>query len=204
MKILCMCFLVYCFFPCPRNTQSDSFVLCKVCAISWKYSSLTKNYIRAHVGHACSSCCIPLEVPTDKKPNLSGPQSRSGRGRGAAITKTQGFQTRVFMEFFRGRPRGGDNFTSLCQVLQTLYSLRVAARRGHPVKHRLKFCNLTTTILTEMMADEFNFLRPEIKNYKAEADADLIPIPGQLELHGRCRCGVLLSKYFCSLYLLQI
>ena len=40
------------------------------------------------------------------------------------------------------------------------------------------------TILTEMMADEFNFLRPEIKNYKAEADADLIPIPGQLELHG--------------------
>ena len=40
------------------------------------------------------------------------------------------------------------------------------------------------------MADEFNFLRPEIKNYKAEADADSIPIPGQLELHGRCRCGV--------------
>ena len=30
------------------------------------------------------------------------------------------------------------------------------------------------TILTEMMADEFNFLRPQIKNYKAEADADLI------------------------------
>ena len=40
----------------------------------------------------------------------------------------------------------------------------------------------TCTILTEMMADEFNFLRPEIKNYKAEADADLFPIPGQLEL----------------------
>ena len=35
------------------------------------------------------------------------------------------------------------------------------------------------------MADEFNFLRPEIKNHKAEADADLIPIPGQLELYGR-------------------
>ena len=32
-----------------------------------------------------------------------------------------------------------------------------------------------------MMADEFNFLRPEIKNYKAEADADLVRIPGQLE-----------------------
>ena len=34
-----------------------------------------------------------------------------------------------------------------------------------------------------MMADEFNSLGPEIKNYKAEADADLIPFPGQLELH---------------------
>ena len=31
------------------------------------------------------------------------------------------------------------------------------------------------------------FLSPEIKNYKAETDADLLPIPGQLELHGRCR-----------------
>ena len=50
----------------------------------------------------------------------------------------------------------------------------------------------------------FFFLRPEIKNHKAEADADLIPIPGQLELHGRCRCGVLLSTCFCALYLLQI
>ena len=29
-----------------------------------------------------------------------------------------------FLEFFRGRPRGGDNFTSLFQVLQTLYSKR--------------------------------------------------------------------------------
>ena len=57
----------------------------------------------------------------------------------------------------------------------------------------------THTILTEIMADEFNFSRPEIKNYKAEADADLIPIPGQLELHGRCRCGVLLSTCFCAL-----
>ena len=54
------------------------------------------------------------------------------------------------------------------------------------------------TILTEMMADEFNFVRPEIENYKAEADADLILIPGQLELHGRCRCGLLLSTCFCA------
>ena len=56
------------------------------------------------------------------------------------------------------------------------------------------------TILTEMMADEFNFLRPEIENYKVEADADLIPIPGQLEVYGRCRCGVLLSACFCALF----
>ena len=53
-----------------------------------------------------------------------------------------------------------------------------------------------------MMADEFNFLRPEIKNYKAEADA--IPIPGQLELHGRCRCGVLLSACFCALFVADL
>ena len=56
------------------------------------------------------------------------------------------------------------------------------------------------TILTEMMADEFNSLRSEIWNYKAEADADLIPIPGQLELHGRCRYGVLLSPCFGALF----
>ena len=60
------------------------------------------------------------------------------------------------------------------------------------------------TILTEMMGDEFNFLRPEIKNYKAEADADLIPIPDQLELHGRCRCGVLLSTCFCALFVADL
>ena len=57
---------------------------------------------------------------------------------------------------------------------------------------------------SEMMADEFNFLRPEIRNYKAEADADLIPIPGQLELHGRCRCGVLLSTCFCALFVADL
>ena len=54
------------------------------------------------------------------------------------------------------------------------------------------------------MADDFNFLRPKIKNYKAEADADLIPIPGQLELHGRCRCGVLLSACFCALFVADL
>ena len=51
-----------------------------------------------------------------------------------------------------------------------------------------------------MMADEFNFLRPEIKNYKGEADADLIPNPGHLELHDRCKCGVLPSTCFCALF----
>ena len=60
------------------------------------------------------------------------------------------------------------------------------------------------TILTEMMTDEFNFLRPEIKNYEAEADADWIPIPSQLELHGRCRCGVLLSACFCALFVADL
>ena len=44
----------------------------------------------------------------------------------------------------------------------------------------------------------------EIQNYIAEADADLIPVPGQSELHGRCRCGVLLSPCFGALYLSQI
>ena len=55
-----------------------------------------------------------------------------------------------------------------------------------------------------MMADEFNFLRPEIQNYKAEADADLIPIPGQLELHGGYRCGVLLSTCSCALFVADL
>ena len=50
------------------------------------------------------------------------------------------------IEFFRARPRRGDNFTSLCQVLQTLCSKRhrhpflleqLQPRRGHSVKHSL-------------------------------------------------------------------
>ena len=60
------------------------------------------------------------------------------------------------------------------------------------------------SILTQMMADEFNFLWLEIQNYIAEASADLIPVPGRLELHGRCRYGVLLSPCFGALYLSQI
>ena len=47
-------------------------------------------------------------------------------------------------------------------------------------------------------------MRPEIKNYKAEADAGLIPIPGQLELHGRCRYGVLLPPCFGALFVADL
>ena len=38
----------------------------------------------------------------------------------------------------------------------------------------------------------------------AEADADVIPVPGQSELHGRCRCGVLLSPYFGALFVADL
>ena len=55
-----------------------------------------------------------------------------------------------------------------------------------------------------MMADEFNFLWSKILNYIAEADADLIPVQGQLELHGRCRCGVLLSPCFGALFVADL
>ena len=41
-----------------------------------------------------------------------------------------------------------------------------------------------------------NCLWLEIQSYIAEADADLIPVPGQYELHGRCGCG---SMLWCSL-----
>ena len=56
-----------------------------------------------------------------------------------------------------------------------------------------------------MMAADFNFLWSESQIYIAEADADLIPVPGQLELHGRFRYGVLLSPCVgAPLYLSQI
>ena len=54
------------------------------------------------------------------------------------------------------------------------------------------------------MADEFDFLWSEIQNYIAEADADLIPVPGQLEFHGRCTYDVLLFPCFGVLNLSQI
>ena len=38
--------------------------------------------------------------------------------------------------------------------------------------------------------------RPNI----AEADADLVLVRGQLQLHGRYRCGVLLSPCFGALF----
>ena len=55
-----------------------------------------------------------------------------------------------------------------------------------------------------MMADEFNLLWSKIENYIAEADADLIPVQGQVELHGRCRCGVLLSPRFGALFVADL
>ena len=55
-----------------------------------------------------------------------------------------------------------------------------------------------------MMADEFYFLWSKIENYIAETDADLIPVQGQLELHGRCRCGVLLSPCFGALFVADL
>ena len=60
------------------------------------------------------------------------------------------------------------------------------------------------TILTQMMADDFNFLWSKIENYIAEADADLVSVEGQLELRGRYRCGVLLSPCFGALFVAQI
>ena len=53
------------------------------------------------------------------------------------------------------------------------------------------------------MADEL-FSLDGTQNHVAEADADLIPVSGQFELHGRCRYGVLLSPCFGALYLSQI
>ena len=55
-----------------------------------------------------------------------------------------------------------------------------------------------------MMADEFNFLWSQIHNYIAEADADLIPVPGQLELHGRWSSGVFLSPCFGALFVADL
>ena len=40
---------------------------------------------------------------------------------------------------------------------------------------------LNCPILTQMMADELNFFWSETQNDIAEADADFIPAPGQLE-----------------------
>ena len=71
-----------------------------------------------------------------------------------------------------GFPRWGILFSSLDSVHAS------AGKRYHPNTNDGRRVN--------------SFLS-EIQNYIAEADADLIPAPGQLELHGRCRCGVVLS-----------
>ena len=48
---------------------------------------------------------------------------------GSKIKNSRKLENQKFIEFFRGRPRGGDNFTSIFQVLQTLYS----KRQNHPL-----------------------------------------------------------------------
>ena len=45
----------------------------------------------------------------------------------------------------------------------------------------------------------------QIQNYIAEADADSSPVPpGELEVHGRCRYGVLLSPCFGALFVADL
>ena len=52
-----------------------------------------------------------------------------------------------------------------------------------------------------MLADEFDFLWSQVHSFIAEADAHSIPVPGQLELHDRCRCGVLPSPCLGALFI---
>ena len=50
-----------------------------------------------------------------------------------------------------------------------------------------------------MMADEFNFSGREFRITLQRQISDLISVPDQIEVHGRCRCGVLLSPCFGAL-----
>ena len=61
------------------------------------------------------------------------------------------------------------------------------------------------TILTQVMADELNFLWSQIVNYTTEADAD-IPnsCPRPLESHGRRRSGVSLSPRLGALFVADL
>ena len=52
-----------------------------------------------------------------------------------------------------------------------------------------------------MTGGEFNFLWSQISELLCR---DLFPVPGQLELHGRCRCGVLLSPCFGALFVADL
>ena len=81
---------------------------------------------------------------------LSQPQSITQKGVHAhplTARECEHWFFAAFIEFFRGRPRGGDNFTSfskcsrpfLQSVKSTLSDLKSCKPRwGHPVKHRLK------------------------------------------------------------------
>ena len=55
-----------------------------------------------------------------------------------------------------------------------------------------------------MMADELTFHWSEIQICIAETDADLIPVPGELELHGRYADVVSCRLHALVLYLSQI
>ena len=61
-------------------------------------------------------------------------------------------------------------------IVFELIGIRIAARLHE------SFLNELNSILAQMMTDDI-----------------LIPVPSHLELHGRCRCGVLLSPCFGAL-----
>ena len=70
------------------------------------------------------------------------------------------------------------------------------ARAENPLVNNGIQPNVETAFVLECSSFGLSKLWSQIQTYIAEADTDLIPVPGQLELHGRCRYGVLLSP--CS------
>ena len=79
-------------------------------------------------------------------------------------------------------------------------ALHLAVRAPQPREARV----LAETPLLKTPFSLFLILWSQIQNYIAEADADRIPVAGQLELHGRCRYRVLLSPCFGACYSSQI
>ena len=91
----------------------------------------------------CAGCRnyfrLSLELSRENRTQMLGPLLQAPNfPKNSATFPTLNW---LLIEFFRGRPRGGDNFTSHFQVLQTLYSkrqkqpflpLRVATPSGAP------------------------------------------------------------------------